>query len=117
MGTVENGVEQVGPDEARRLAEEGAFLLDVREDDEWAAGHIPDAVHLPLSRLGTDHAGVLPSDNRIVAICRMGSRSQRAATALKQAGYDAANLAGGMRAWAAAGCPVVTDGGSPGQVI
>jgi rhodanese-related sulfurtransferase len=50
-------------------------------------------------------------------VCRTGSRSERAAAALLGAGYDARNVVGGMKAWAAAGLPVVTDGGGPGAVI
>jgi len=50
-------------------------------------------------------------------VCRVGGRSERAAAALLQRGYDAVNLAGGMQAWLAAGMPVVTDLGDPGAVI
>jgi rhodanese-related sulfurtransferase len=112
----EHGVPQVTPEEAAQRAEDGALLLDVRELDEWTAGHAPDAEHLPLSRLQAEH-GSLPKDRPIVAVCRVGGRSEKAAVALRGAGYDVANLAGGMRAWAAAGRPVVTDGGATGTVI
>ena len=117
MGATDEGVEQVTPDEAEGLAAAGAFMLDVREPDEWGAGHAPGATHLPLGRLAEDHASALPRDRRIVAICRVGGRSQRAAVALQQAGYDVVNLAGGMRAWAESGRAVVTDAGATGQVI
>jgi len=101
---------------AVQLVEEGALLLDVREDDEWQAGHAPAATHIPLSILGQE-LGRLDRNQPIVAVCRSGSRSERVAAALVGRGYDAANLAGGMQAWAAAGFPVVTDGGQDGQVI
>lgn len=114
--TSENGIVQVTADEGAQRVDEGALLLDVREDDEWTAGHAPDAQHLPLSRLQAE-VGTLPKDQPIVVICRVGGRSERAAVALKSAGYDAMNLAGGMRAWAAAGQPVVTDAGGAGTVI
>ena len=107
---------QVGPDEAEKLIADGALLLDVRENDEWHAGHAPQAIHIPLGQLGDEH-GTLPTDRTIVAICRMGGRSNNAATALRNAGYDAVNYSGGMRAWAAANQPVVTDDGAPGRVI
>lgn len=107
-------VPQVDPHEARRLAGEGALLLDVREPAEWAAGHAPDALHVPLGSLDGDR---LPGDRRIVAVCRSGHRSAHAALALRAWGYDAMNLDGGMQAWAAAGLPVVTDAGHPGQVV
>jgi rhodanese-related sulfurtransferase len=92
----------------------GQVLLDVREDDEWAAGHAPGAVHLPLSRLHPDH---LPEADRLLVICRSGNRSGQAAAALARAGYDASNVAGGMNAWAAQGLPVVRLDGRPGTVI
>jgi rhodanese-related sulfurtransferase len=94
----------------------GAFLLDVRNDDEWTAGHAPDAQHLPLSQLAA-RAGELPTDRRIVVVCRSGGRSARAAAALAAAGYDAVNLAGGMEAWTAVGLPCVDDAGAPGTVL
>ena len=109
-------IPQLSPDEAAERVASGALLLDVREDDEWTAGHAPDARHLPLGRLGAEY-DELPKDRVIVAVCRVGGRSQRAAEALAGAGYDVVNLAGGMRAWAAAGRPVVTDDGGAGQVI
>ena len=116
MSTSEAGVPQITPTEAAERIGQGALLLDVREDDEWTAGHAPEARHLPLGRLEAEH-GTLPKDRPIVAVCRVGGRSQRAAVALRGAGYDVANLAGGMQAWAAAGQPVVTDEGAAGQVI
>lgn len=109
-------VPEVDPVEAERRAREGAVLLDVREDDEWAAGRAPGAVHIPLGEVG-DRQAELPRDTPIIAICRAGGRSEKATVALRQAGYDATNMAGGMRSWAAAGLPVVNDTGGRGQVI
>lgn len=106
----------VGPEEAARRVDEGAVLLDVREPDEWRAGHAPEAVHVPLAALAAS-VDRLDKDQPIVAVCRVGTRSERAAGVLLQRGYDAVNLAGGMQAWDAAGMPVVTDTGDPGQVI
>lgn len=107
-----------GPDITVQHAADAAadgqvLLLDVREDDEWAAGHAPGAVHVPL---GTLRAADLPTDRPVVAVCRSGNRSGVAAAALAQAGLEVVNMAGGMTAWAAAGLPVVTTDGSPGQV-
>jgi rhodanese-related sulfurtransferase len=106
----------VGPEEAARRVDEGAVLLDVREPDEWHAGHAPDAVHVPLAALAAN-VDRLDKDQPVVAVCRVGGRSERAAAVLLQRGYDAVNLAGGMQAWNAAGMPVVTDMGDPGQII
>ena len=107
--------EEIDPGTANALVEGGAFLLDVRTDDEWEAGRAPAATLVPLGEL-SDRAGELPTDRRIVVVCRSGGRSGRAAEALVGAGYDAVNLAGGMQAWAALGLPVVTDAGEPGAV-
>lgn len=107
-------VPEIAPVEAHRRALAGeVLLLDVREDDEWAAGRAAEAVHVALSRL--DPATV-PAELPVVAVCRVGSRSHAAAAALVSRGVEAANLTGGMRAWAAAGLPVVSDRG-PGEVV
>ena len=109
-------VPEVEPAEGRALVDAGAVLLDVREVDEWQAGHAPDAVFIPLGEL-QQRSAELAKGSRIVAICRSGSRSERAARFLNAAGFDAVNLTGGMRAWATAGLDVVTDDGEPGTVI
>ena len=106
----------IGPEEAARRVDEGAVLLDVREPDEWHAGHAPEAVHVPLAALAAK-VDQLDKDKPVVAVCRVGGRSERAASVLRQRGYDAVNLAGGMQAWQAAGMPVVTDTGDQGQVV
>lgn len=111
----EPAVTAVGPEEAARRVDEGAVLLDVREPDEWHAGHAPGATWIPLGRLAAEH-GSLPRDRPVLAICRVGGRSAHAAAALVGAGLDARNVEGGMQAWAAAGLPVVTEAGGPGRV-
>lgn len=97
----------LSPADARQLVADGALLLDVREDHEWVAGHAPEATHLPMSRIGAS-LDQLPTDRLIVCVCHVGARSAAVAEALTNAGYSAANLAGGMDAWAADGLPVVT---------
>ncbi len=91
-------------------------LLDVREPDEWEAGHAPDAWFWPLGRLDMVRAE-LPLDVKIVCVCRSGARSAKATELLRSWGLDAVNLEGGMQAWAAEGRPVQRDDGSPGTVI
>ncbi|MGW5278056.1 rhodanese-like domain-containing protein [Streptomyces collinus] len=97
-----------------------AVLLDVREPDEWRAGHAPGAVHLPLSELSGLSAGAgLPAAAHarpLVVICRSGNRSRRAAELLAARGADAVDVIGGMREWAAAGLPVVDGRGGNGTV-
>ena len=102
--------------EARETVRSGALLLDVREDEEWAAGHAPEATHLALSRLA-EEAGNLPRDRLIICVCHVGARSAAVAAALVGAGWDAINLEGGMEAWLSAGLPVVRAAGAPGLVV
>jgi rhodanese-related sulfurtransferase len=89
-----------------------APLLDVREDDEWAAGHAPTARHLPMSEL-TARLGELPDDDPLYVVCRSGGRSARVVAYLAGQGYPAVNVDGGMQAWSAQGRAVVADSGSP----
>jgi rhodanese-related sulfurtransferase len=101
--------------EGNRMVDAGALLLDVREPGEWAAGHDPRAVLVPLGQLSA-RVAELPADRAIVVICRSGRRSDVAAGHLRQRGLDAVNLAGGMQAWHAAGLPCEAPGGGPGRV-
>ncbi len=90
-----------------------AYLLDVREADEWEAGHAPRAVHIPLSRLGA-RANEVPTDRDVYVICRSGARSASVVAALNDAGWKTTNVRGGMHAWEAAGKPMVSErGGDP----
>lgn len=91
-------------------------LLDVREDDEWQAGHIEGAQHVPLGQLA-GRLDEVPKERTVVAVCRSGQRSGVAARGLGQRGYAAENLEGGVTAWTRAGLPLVTDAGAPGRVI
>jgi rhodanese-related sulfurtransferase len=91
------------------------LLLDVRRDDEWAAGHAPDAIHIPLDQLEA-RLPDLRRDQPIVAICHSGARSGRATAFLQQQGYDVTNYEGGMLAWAHADGPVVSENGQPPSV-
>ncbi|GGR82498.1 sulfurtransferase [Streptomyces aureoverticillatus] len=99
---------------------DGDFLLDVREDDEWQAGHAAGALHIPMSDFVSRYGElteVAPQDGRINVICRSGGRSAQVTAYLAQQGLDAVNVEGGMQVWEAAGRPVVDDKGQPGTVI
>ncbi len=109
-------VVEVSPDAGAALVADGAFLLDVREADEWAAGHSSLAAWIPLGSL-PERLDEVPTDRQIVCICRSGGRSLRAAEFLIAEGRNALNLTGGMQAWAATALAVVNDAGEPGQVI
>jgi rhodanese-related sulfurtransferase len=97
-----------------------AFLLDVREDDEWAAGHAPGALHIPLSdfvaRLG-ELTGSVEDGQRIHVLCRVGGRSAQVTNYLVQQGIDAVNVAGGMQAWEAAERPMGSESGADAYVL
>lgn len=101
---------EVGREEARRLVEEGAQLVDVRADHEWEAGRIPGAVHVPLAELN-ERTGEIDQDRPVVLYCRGGTRSTMAAEALTAAGYDAAKLTGGIVGWEEEGLPLEPEGG------
>lgn len=101
--------------QAQQLLADGAALLDVRRPDEWQAGHAPEALHIPLQQLQA-RTGEIPTDRRVVAVCRSGARSGQATRFLQRVGLDVVNLDGGMRAWARTGGAVVTDTGDTGSV-
>ncbi len=96
---------QIDVTEAIELVAGGAVLIDVREQDEWDAGHAPTAQLLPMSVL-RDRLGELPTDRQLLVVCHSGGRSARMTELLLGAGYDAVNVIGGMTAWAAVGGPV-----------
>jgi rhodanese-related sulfurtransferase len=108
-------VRHLDPGDAKRRVDSGAMLLDVRNPDEWEAGHAESATWIPMNQL-VERQGELPTEREIVVICKTGSRSGKVAEALVAAGYDSANVAGGSEAWQAAGFPIVTDDGKPGTV-
>jgi len=96
---------------------EGAYLLDVREPDEWSAGRAPDAHHVPMREIPR-RLDEVPAEGDVVVVCRVGGRSAQVVAFLQQTGRDnAINLDGGMQAWARAGLPLVSDGGSAPEVI
>jgi rhodanese-related sulfurtransferase len=108
-------VDHIDPVDCKRRVDAGALLLDVRNSDEWRAGHAEGAAWIPMGELA-ERQEELPTDREIVVICKTGGRSAQVAKALLAAGYGAANVAGGSEAWQAAGMPIVTDDGRPGTV-
>ncbi|AZI57035.1 rhodanese-like domain-containing protein [Nakamurella antarctica] len=93
-----------------------AVLLDVREADEWAAGHAPSAVHVPMSALA-ERLDDLPEGDPIYVICRSGGRSARVTSYLNTHGWNAVNVAGGMSAWALSGGAMVAQGPAAPEVL
>lgn len=102
------------PEDAKRRSD--LHVLDVREDDEWRAGHIAGAQHIPLGELRA-HLADIPKERTVLAVCRSGSRSDAAARGLRTLGYTVENLDGGVTAWVRAGLPLEAQGGGPGRVI
>jgi rhodanese-related sulfurtransferase len=95
---------------------ESAVLLDVREPDEWQAGHAPDAVHIPMT-LFADRLDEVPEGDPVYVICRSGGRSARVTQYLNANGWEAVNVAGGMLEWARAGRPVVAEGDAAPEIL
>ncbi len=101
---------EISREEAQKLVEDGAQLVDVRADHEWEAGRIPGAVHMPLAEFG-ERADELDRERPVILYCRGGNRSTMAVEALEAAGHDAAKLTEGIVGWAEAGLPLEPDGG------
>jgi rhodanese-related sulfurtransferase len=94
-----------------------AYLLDVREPDEWEAGHAPGAHHVPMMEVPARMAEV-PTDVDVVVVCRSGGRSGQVVSYLRNNGWDnVRNLDGGMRSWAGAGRDMISENGQPAQVL
>jgi sulfur-carrier protein adenylyltransferase/sulfurtransferase len=105
---VKSQIREVAPQEARAVAQAGAVLVDVREAEEWSAGHVPGAVFIPRGFLELRAEEALPDkDRELVLYCAGGTRSALAVPALQGLGYrNVASLAGGFSAWKQAGLPV-----------
>ena len=82
------------------------MILDVREQDEWDAGHIPGAVFMPMGQV-PDRLSEIPKDKTVIVQCRSGNRSSQVTDFLVQQGFtNVHNMAGGLNAWQSAGLPV-----------
>jgi len=105
----------VSAGEAVALVADGTYLIDVREQSEWDAGHAPQAVLLPLSELA-DRLDEVPTDRDVLVVCHAGMRSMRASAALRRSGRRAVNVEGGMLAWRDADGELVSETGAPASV-
>ena len=82
------------------------FILDVREQDEYDAGHIAAATLIPLGTI-PQRLDEIPRDKTVIAVCRSGNRSSQATDFLRSQGFDNVhNMDGGMNAWGQAGYPI-----------
>ncbi|MCA2212650.1 rhodanese-like domain-containing protein [Jidongwangia harbinensis] len=97
--------------------EPDAYLLDVRETDEWTAGHAPGAHHMPMMEVPARIAEI-PTDTDVVVVCRVGGRSSQVVSYLLGNGWEnVRNLDGGMQSWAGAGREVISEDGQPARVL
>jgi rhodanese-related sulfurtransferase len=101
---------EVSREEARKLVEEGAQLIDVRADHEWEAGRIAGAKHVPLPEL-PQRTGELDQDQPVVVYCRGGNRSSMATAALTDAGFEAVKLTDGIVGWSEGDLPLEPESG------
>lgn len=84
----------------------GARVVDVRESNEYIAGHVPGAVHMPLSTV-PENIGAFQGDGATYVVCHSGGRSRRVCEFLEQQGLQAVNVAGGTGEWINSGRAVV----------
>jgi rhodanese-related sulfurtransferase len=91
------------------VAERDLPVIDVREADEWTAGRIDGALHIPMGQV-PERLDEIPDDETVAVICRSGQRSGRVAAWLRHQGYDAVNVTGGMQAWQKDGRQTSTGG-------
>src|SRR5919112_6084755 len=105
---MQTAIREISPPEAKARQDAGATLIDVREQVEWDAGHIPGALFIPLGQLGDDIAASVPDrGTEIIMQCRSGARSARGTALLQQLGYtNVVNMAGGILEWQANDLPV-----------
>ncbi len=97
---------EISVEEAYQKYQEGAFVLDVRTQEEWDEYHAPNTTLIPLDELPA-RVNEVPRDQEIVVICRSGNRSQVGRDILKEAGFESVtSSAGGLKAWSAAGYPI-----------
>jgi len=98
---VKEQISEIDPAEVHGLLDEGVALLDVRETEEWDAGHLPGATHIPRGYLESRVDGAIPDrDQRLIVYCASGTRSALAAKTLSDLGYsDVASMTGGITLW------------------
>ncbi len=98
---------EVSIDQLNQARRDGATVVDVRDDDEYATGHVSGAASLPLPQVEA-RIRELPKDQTVYLICQGGGRSGKAAELLGGAGFDVRSVTGGTSAWIEAGGEVTT---------
>ena len=97
--------DEVGLDDFAAAHSAGAYVLDVREPDEWATGRVPGAVHIPMNEVPA-RVEELPKNDPFFVICAVGSRSRQVVDHLRAQGLNAYNVAGGTGGWVQRGWPL-----------
>jgi rhodanese-related sulfurtransferase len=111
-GTSTSGMAaEISVDEAYQMYQGGTYVLDVRTQEEWDEYHVPNTTLIPLDEL-PNRVSEVPQGQKIVVICRSGNRSDDGRDILRQAGYDATSVTGGVKEWFAKGYPIE---GAPAQ--
>ena len=103
-GSVSNDAsyKQISQEDAASIMESGEnyIILDVRRPDEFAAGHIPNAINIANETIGTEEIPQLPEKDQLILVyCRSGNRSQKASAALAELGYPQVYEFGGIGSW------------------
>jgi rhodanese-related sulfurtransferase len=99
---------EISVQDAYAKREAGAYILDVRQPEEWDQVHIPGATLIPLGELAS-RVNEVPRDQEVVVVCRSGNRSQEGRDILKQAGFEnVTSMQGGVNQWQVAGYPTVS---------
>jgi rhodanese-related sulfurtransferase len=110
-GVAAEQVREITVDQAYQMYQDGAFVVDVRTQEEWDEYHVPNVPLIPLDEL-PNRLNELPKDEEILVICRSGNRSQEGRDIMLEAGYNATSIAGGVKEWYAKGYPIE---GAPAQ--
>jgi rhodanese-related sulfurtransferase len=104
-GTNSSSRSEISVEQAYQLYQQGAFVLDVRTQQEWDEYHAPNTTLIPLDQLQS-RLSELPKDKQIVVVCRSGNRSQEGRNILLSAGFQATSMTGGLKDWSAKGYPI-----------
>jgi len=98
---------EISMEEAAAKRDSGAFLLDVRQPEEWNEFHVPGSTLIPLGELAS-RVDELPRDQEILVVCRSGNRSEEGRNILIQAGFNATSMNGGLNEWRDRGYPIAS---------
>ncbi|HEY5941991.1 MAG TPA: rhodanese-like domain-containing protein [Solirubrobacterales bacterium] len=101
---------EVSREQAQKLLDDGAQLIDVRADHEWEVGRIAGATHISLPEI-PQRTDEIDKDRPVVLYCRGGNRSSMATAALAEAGFDAVKLTDGIVGWSEDDLPLEPEGG------